>query len=91
MSLGVGAYKVGGAGQCSSKRRRSPWQSCKRPPPGTTVTLNNSVKYLSTHYLPIAHTSRGREGWEKSKHKLAHKQPAIAVTLCEELQAGNCT
>ena len=33
MSLGVGAYKVGGAGQCSSMRRRYPWQPCERPPP----------------------------------------------------------
>ena len=24
------------------------------------------------------------------KHKLARKQQAIATTLCEELQAGNC-
>ena len=33
MSFGIGAYKVGGAGQCSSMRRRYPWQLCKRPPP----------------------------------------------------------
>ena len=33
MSLGVGAYKVGGARQCSSMRRRYPWQPCERPPP----------------------------------------------------------
>ena len=45
MSLGIGAYKVGGAGQCSSMRRRYPWQPCEQPPPGT-VTLNNSVQYL---------------------------------------------
>ena len=38
----------------------------------------------------LAHTSRGREGWEKLKHKLARKQQAIATTLCKELQAGNC-
>ena len=90
MSWGVGAYKVGGAGQCSSMRRSSPWQPCKRPPPGT-VTLNNSVEYLPTHYLLyLAPTSRGREGWEKPKHKLAHKQQAIVITLCEELQGSNC-
>ena len=35
-------------------------------------------------------TPRGREGWEKPKHKLARKQQAIATTLCEELQASNC-
>ena len=33
MSLGVVACKVGGAGQCSSVRRRYPWQLCERPPP----------------------------------------------------------
>ena len=64
MSLGTGAYKVGGAGQCSSMRRRYPWQPCEQPPPGT-VTLNNSVEYLPTNtYLAL--TSRGREGWEKT-------------------------
>ena len=33
MSLGVVACKVGGAGQCSSVRRRYPWQLCERPSP----------------------------------------------------------
>ena len=65
MSLGVGAYKVVGAGQCSSMRRRHSWQPCERLPPGT-VTLNNSVEYLPTNTY-LAHTSRGREGWEKTK------------------------
>ena len=82
--LGIGAYKVGGVGPCSSMRRRYPWQPCERPPPGT-VTLNNSVEYLLTNtYLAL--TSRGREGWEKQKHKIAHKQQAIATTLCKELK-----
>ena len=81
--MGIGAYKVCGAGQCSSMRRRYPWQPCERPPPGT-VTLSNSVEYLLTNtYLAL--TSRGREGWEKQKHKMAHKQQAIATTLCKEL------
>ena len=57
MSLGVGAYKVGGAGQCSSMRRRYPWQPCEQPPPGT-VTLNNSVEYLPTQYLPSPYLKR---------------------------------
>ena len=34
-------------------------------PPGT-VTLNISVEYLLTNTY-LAHTSRGREGWEKTK------------------------
>ena len=34
------------------------------------VTLNNSVEYLPTNaYLAL--TSRGREGWEKPKYKMA--------------------
>ena len=65
MSLGIGAYKVGGARQCSSMKRGYPWQPCERPLPGT-VTMNNSVEYLPTNTY-LAHTSRGREGWEKTK------------------------
>ena len=38
----------------------------------------------------LALTSKGREGWEKTKAQKAHKQQAIATTLCEELQASNC-
>ena len=46
MSLGAGAYKVGGARQCSSMRKY-PWQPREQPPPGT-VTLNNSANtYLA--------------------------------------------
>ena len=37
MSLGIGAYKVGGAGQCFSMRRRYPWQPCERPPPNQNL------------------------------------------------------
>ena len=52
------------------------------------------TRHRHTEQLPtntyLAHTSRGREGWEKPKHKLARKQQAIATTLCEELQASNC-
>ena len=88
MSLGIGAYKVVGAGQCSILRGRYPWQPCERPPPGT-ITLNNSVEYLPTNtYLALS--SRGREGKEKLKQKIARKQQAIATTLCKELQASNC-
>ena len=57
MSLGVGAYKVGGAGQCSSVRRRYPWQPCERPPLGS-IKLNNSVEYLPTQYLPSPYLKR---------------------------------
>ena len=88
MSLGVGAYKVGGAGQCFSMRRRYPWQPCERRPPGT-VTLNNSVEYVLTNTY-LAHTSRGRRDEKKPKHKITRKQQAIATTFCEELQASNC-
>ena len=40
-------------------------QPCEQPSRGT-VTLNNSVEYLPTNtYLAL--TSRGSEGWEKTK------------------------
>ena len=88
MSLGIAAYKVGGAGQYSNMRRRYPWQPCERPPPGI-VTLNNSVEYLPNNTY-LAHTSRGREEWKKNKAQKAHKQQAIETTLCQDLQASNC-
>ena len=90
MSLGTAAYKVGGATQCASMRRRYPWQPCEQPLPGT-VTLSNSVEYLPTNTY-LAHTSKGREGGrdeKKPKHKMACKQRSIATPLCEELQASN--
>ena len=34
--------------------------------PTSTVTLNNSVEYLPNNTY-LAHTSRWREGWEKTK------------------------
>ena len=37
MSLGIGAYKVGGVGQCFSMRRRYPWQPCEWPPPNQNL------------------------------------------------------
>ena len=84
MSLGASAYKVGGAGQCSSVRRRYPWQPCKRLPPGT-ITLNNSVEYLLTNtYLAL--TSKGREGgMRKTKAQIGMQ----AASYCKELQARN--
>ena len=88
MSLGVAAYKVGGAGQCSSMRRRYPWQPCERPPTRHRHTEQISGVLPTNTYL--AYISRGREGWEKLKHKLARKRQAIATTLCEELQASDC-
>ena len=39
MSLSVGAYKVGGAGQCSNMRKRYPWQPCERPPPNQKLLV----------------------------------------------------
>ena len=83
MSLGVGAYKVGGAGQCSSMRRRYPWQPCERPPPGT-VTLNNSVEYLPTQYLPSPHQEGGRDGKNQSTNWHANSK------LLQQHFAKNC-
>ena len=83
MSLGIGAYKVGGAGQCSSMRRRYPWQPCERPPPGT-VTLNNSVEYLPTQYLPSPHQEGGRDGKNQSTNWHANSK------LLQQHFAKNC-
>ena len=67
MSLGAGTYKVGGAGQCSSMRRRYPWQCCKPSPPGST-TLNHSVKYLLINtYVPSPDLKR-KTGLVKTQH-----------------------
>ena len=96
MILGVGAFKVGGAGQCSSIRRRYPWQPYQRkppphphpPPPRHRHTEQFSG--ILTDPILTQPTPRGREGWEKPKHKLARKKQAIATTVCEELQASNC-
>ena len=67
MSLGTGAYKVGGAGQCSSMRRRYPLQPCERPPSGT-IKVNNSVEYLPTNtYLALTSSQEeGRDGKNQS-------------------------
>ena len=63
----------------------NPASGSHQAPSHWTIQWNT---YRPNTYL--AHTSRGREGWEKPKHKLARKQQAIATTLCEELQASNC-
>ena len=88
MSLGVDAYKVGGAGRCSSMRRRYPWQPCERPPPGTVTLKIQWNTYRPILIWPITQEG-GRDG-KKPKHKKARKQQAIATTLYEELQASNC-
>ena len=55
-------------------------------------TLSLSIQWNT--YQPILNwplpQEGGREGWETPKHKMAHKQQAIATTLYEELQASNC-
>ena len=77
MSLGIGAYKVGGARQCSM-------QPCEQPSRGT-VTLNNSVEYLPTNtYLAL--TSRGSEGWEKTKAQNGMQ----TASYCNSTLRKNC-
>ena len=62
-------------------RRRSPWQPCERPPPGT-VTLNNSVEYLPMHYLQyLAHASRWREGGMGKLFSLFFLHHAVQLKL----------
>ena len=86
MSLGAGAYKVGGA-----VGRRYPWQPCKQSPPGT-VTLNCSVEYLPTNTQVILGPELKREGrvGKNTEQKQQASIKAIANTLCKELQARNC-
>ena len=69
MSLGVGAYKVGGG------IHGNPVSGPHQAPSQWAIQWNT---YGPNTYL--AHTLRGREGWEKPKHKLAR----------EELQTSNC-
>ena len=66
MSLGIfsGAYKVGGARQCSSMRRRYPWQPCEQPPPGTVTEQFSGI--LTDQYLPSLYLKR-EEGMGKTK------------------------
>ena len=87
MSLGVGAYKFGGAGQCSSMRRRYPWQPCERAPPAPShCTIQwNTYRPILTWPIP---QEGGRDG-KKPKHQMVRKEQAIATTLCKELQASN--
>ena len=57
-----------------------------------TITLNNSVEYLPTQYLPRpipqGPQGGGRDG--KTKAQTGTQQQAIATTLCEEMQASHC-
>ena len=60
---------------------------------GTAPTRHRHTEQFSgilTDPILTKPTPRGREGWEKTKQKLARKQQAIATILCEELQASNC-
>ena len=66
MSLGVGAYKVGGARQCSSMRRRYPWQPCKE----ASTRHSHAEQFsgiLTNQYLPSPYPKREGQGWEKTK------------------------
>ena len=68
MSLGAGAYKVGGAGQCSSMRRRYPWQPCKQPPPGTMCHTEQFRGILTNQYL-LGPDLKREEGMGKNSTK----------------------
>ena len=58
MSLGIGAYKVGGVGQCSNMRRRYPRQPCERPPPGTNQAIATTL-YEELQASNCVYKSRG--------------------------------
>ena len=83
MSLGVGAYKVGGAGQWPSMRRRYPWQPYKwvhQVPSHLTVQWNTYQPILTWPWT----NEGGRVG---KKHSQATK---LLRQHCEELRASNC-
>ena len=84
----VGAYKVGGAGQCSSMRGKVSMATLWAAPTKHHHTEQFSG-ILTDQYLPSPYLKR-EQGMGKTKHKKARKQQAIATTLCEELQASNC-
>ena len=59
-------------------------QPCEQPSRGT-VTLNNSVEYLPTDtYLAL--TSRGSEGWEKTKAQNGMQ----TASYCNSTLRKNC-
>ena len=89
MSLGAGAYKVGGAGQCSSTRKEVSMATLRAMPTRHRHTeLFSGI--LKDQILKWHETKMGRESWEKTLHKNGNQGKAPANTLCQELQASNC-
>ena len=83
--MGIGAYKVGGVGPCSSMRRRYPWQPCERPPPGT-VTLSNSVEYLLTN----TYLTKREGGMGKTKAQNGTQTTSYCNNTLQRTEASNC-
>ena len=91
MSLGAGAYKVGGAGQCSSTRKEISFSTLQAAPTRHChIELYSGI--LTNQYLVILGPELKREGrvGKNTEQKWQASNKAIANTLCKELQARNC-
>ena len=83
MSLGAGAYKVGGAGQCSSTRKEISMATLQAAP-----TRHCHIELFSGILGPEL-KREGRVG-KNTEQKWQASNKAIANTQCKELQARNC-
>ena len=92
MSLGAGAYRVGGAGQCSSTRKEISMATLQAAPTRHChIELFSGI--LTNQYLVILGPElkrEGRVGKKKTEKKWQASNKAIANTLCKDLQARNC-
>ena len=91
MSLGAGAYKVGGAGQCSSTRKEISMATLQAAPTRHCHTeLFSGI--LTYQYLVIPCPELKREGrvGKNTEQKWQARNKAIANTLCKELPPRNC-
>ena len=92
MSLGAGAYKVGGAGQCFSTRKEISMATLQAAPTRHChIELFSGI--LTNQYLVILGPElkrEGRVGKKKTEKKWQASNKAIANTLCKDLQARNC-
>ena len=89
MSLGTGAYKVGGAGQCSSTRKEVSMATLRATPTRHPHTeLFSGI--LTDQILNWPETKMGGRAGKKHCTKMATKARLQQNTLCKELQASNC-
>ena len=88
MSLGIGAYKVGGAGQCSSMRRKYPWQPCEQAATRHCHTEQFSG-ILTDQYLPGPHL-KSEGGMGKTKAQNGTQTTSYCNNTLRRTEASNC-